>query len=96
MIKKDLINLKNVIDGWKLTTTKYYMNEADWDSIKAWAISEEDVILEAMEKIDGATGARKYFITRIKDGKNLDTLRKVIGVSFPQYLELLDKLLVLR
>jgi len=92
-----LKDLKNIVDGCKIPTTRYYMNKTDWDDIVKWGNkSEEEIIQEQMKEITTNAELRKYFISRLKDGRNLYILRRIVENNYPHYLEMLDKLLILR
>jgi len=85
------------IEGWRIPTTRYYMNKAYWDDIAKWASkSEQEIILEQMKELYNQAEVKKYLVSRVKDGRDLATFRRVVETHFPHYLEMLDKYLILR
>lgn len=57
---------------------------------------EAEIIKEEMKQINTEAEFRKYFISILNDGRDLAILRRIVETNFPHYLEMLDKLLILK
>ena len=94
--KADLQAAFDIIDRQPLKAQTLIMSKQDYDDIYEWEIPFEEWFIKEMKRSIEIAETKKFLVSRVKEGQNLDMLRKIVVEHFPQYLEMLDKLLVLR
>lgn len=85
------MNLFNIIENWKLTPTKYFISLEDYNYIK---MTDEEYIYNILDKMN--KNNIKESIINLITSYNPDIVRRIIKTNFTEYLEILDKLLILK
>lgn len=95
LTKDDLDSLKSIINGRSTRLTHMMMNESMARDIGIYSYKE--YYMREINSMKDAIEVRSYFIEKIKEGRNeLTFLRIVVENEYPQYLHMLEKLLVLK
>lgn len=92
-LKKDLTDLADQINNWDLKAERFFL---DYNTAIGLGIFTESMISSRILDCEDINDIKQYFIQVINTNYKVELLQKVVDNDFPQYSEMLYKLIVLK